>query len=155
MFCTKCGANIPDNAVVCPQCGAKTGNAQTTTNAGTVPPRPAVPLTDDEMIAKRIRDHAKTCAILWVVCGALQVLTCVGIIAGVWNIVIGVRALKSVENIQVGNRAVYDSYDNGLTMLIVGAVINFVFGLIVGCALSAYEFYIRDQVLKNRHVFGA
>ena len=82
-------------------------------------------------------------------------LTCVGIIAGVWNIVIGVRALKSVENIQVGNRAVYDSYDNGLTMLIVGAVINFVFGLIVGCALSAYEFYIRDQVLKNRHVFGA
>ena len=154
MFCTKCGANIPDNAVVCPQCGAQTGNAQTA-GANTVPPQPTAPLSEDEIIAKRIRDHAKTCSILWIVCGALQVLTCVGVIAGVWNIIIGARELKANGNIQVGNRSVYDTYDNSLTSLIIGAVINFVFGLLVGCALSAYEFYIRDQVLKNRRVFGA
>lgn len=154
MFCTKCGANIPDDAAVCPQCGASTGSAQTA-GANTVPPQPAAPLTDDEMVAKRIRDHAKTCAILWIVCGALQVLSCVGVIAGVWNIIMGVREYKGIETIKAGNRAVYDTYDNGLTMLIIGAAVNFVFGLLVGCALSAYEFYIRDQVLKNRHVFGA
>ena len=154
MFCTKCGANIPDNAAVCPRCGAKTGNAQTA-SANTVPPQPTAPLSEDEIIAKRIRDHAKTCSILWIVCGALQVLTCVGVIAGVWNIIIGARELKANGNIQVGNRSVYDTYDNSLTSRIIGAVINFVFGLLVGCALSAYEFYIRDQVIKHRRVFGA
>ena len=78
-----------------------------------------------------------------------------GVVAGVWNIIIGARELKANGNIQAGNRSVYDTYDNSLTSLIIGAVINFVFGLLVGCALSAYEFYIRDQVLKNRRVFGA
>ena len=154
MFCTKCGANVPENANVCPQCGnAIGGQQQTASGSQTVPP--PTPLTDDEIVVKRIKDNAKLCAILWIVVGALQCLSCVGIIAGVWNIVIGVRELKFSETIVQGNRAIFDTYDNSMTMLIIGAVINFVFGLLVGCALSVFEFYIRDQVIKNRKVFGA
>ena len=41
-FCTQCGAQIDDNAVICPSCGAKTNNANTNANnnfnAGFTPP---------------------------------------------------------------------------------------------------------------------
>lgn len=150
MFCTKCGANLPDDAYACSQCGAIVGSKP----AGeTVPP--VQPSDDDVSTVKRIRDNAKTCATLWIVLGAIQCLTCVGIIAGVWNIVMGVRGIKAVETIVPGNRAVYEAYDNSMTMLIISAVINFLLGGFIGCGLSAFEYAIRDQVIKNKKAFGA
>lgn len=151
MFCTKCGANLPDDAELCTQCGAAIGGQQTR-NSNPIPPMAS---GEEENAVKRIRDNAKLCAILWIVVGGIQCLSCVGIIAGVWNIVIGVRELKAVENIVLGNRAVYDNYDKSMTIIIIGAVINFMLGGLIGCALSAFEYYIRDQVIKNRKAFGA
>ncbi|MGN1249693.1 MAG: zinc-ribbon domain-containing protein [Candidatus Spyradocola sp.] len=154
MFCTKCGANIPDNMAFCPQCGAATGSAPNTTYAPPTPPPPQ-PLTDDEIIVKRIRDNARACAVLWLIIGIVQTLACATIVAGVWNIVMAARELKSIENIQVGNRAVYDAYDKALNMNIAGTAINLFLGAVFGCVLSGFEFYIRDQVIKNHRVFGA
>ena len=43
-----------------------------------------------------------------------------------------------------------------LSMLLgAGTAINFFLGAFIGCALSVFEFYIRDQVIKNHRVFGA
>ena len=157
MFCTKCGANIPDNMAFCPQCGAATGSAPNASASYTAPtpPPPPQPLTDDEIIVKRIRDNARICAVLWLIIGIVQVLACATIVAGVWNIVVAARELKSIENIQVGNRAVFDAYDKALNMDIAGTAINFFLGAFVGFALSVFEFYIRDQVIKHHRVFGA
>lgn len=158
MFCKNCGANNPDNVAFCAECGAQMAEEQQEVQyeapVNDVPPQTAVS-EEDEMAVKRIRDNAKLCAILWIVVGAFQVLSCIGAFAGGWNIVMGIRGLKFTESIVPGNRAVYDYYDKAMNTLIVGAVINFVLGLLVGCALSAFEFYIRDSVLKNKKAFGA
>ena len=165
MFCSNCGANNVNEADFCVECGArleKEPPQQPVVEepvvqqpvAETVPPQ-AAPDAEDEITVKRIHDNVKICAILWIVIGAFQCISCAFIISGVWNIIMGIRELKFANAIVPGNRAVYDYYDNAMTNLIVGAVINFLFGLLVGCALSAFEFYIRDQVLKNRKAFGA
>ena len=154
MFCRNCGTENADNAAFCAQCGAKL--AEETKNAEQATVVNAAPMTDDdEMTVKRIRDNAKLCSILWIVIGAFQVLSCLGAFAGGWNIVMGIRGLKFCESIVPGNRAVYEYYDKSMNTLIAGAIINFLLGLLVGCALSAFEFFIRDSVLKNKKAFGA
>ena len=158
MFCANCGANNPDQAEFCTQCGAKLNAEQQKATQQPVVENAApkaAPVVDEENAVKRIHDNARLCAILWIVVGAFQCSSCVGIVAGVWNIVIGIRELKFAESIIPGNRAVYEYYDKAQTSMIIGAAINFVFGLLVGCALSVFECVIRDQVIKNKKVFGA
>lgn len=178
MFCSNCGAQLPDDFKVCPQCGAAVEGApeikdetptqqpETTyaepeqpvnTVAETAQPKQEYTgnISDDEMAVNRIRDMAKICAIMWIVIGGFQCLTCVPIVAGVWNIYMGIRSFKSLGAFVPGNRAIFESYNNGLTNIIITAVINFFLGGMLPIALSAFEFVIRDQVLKNKHLFGA
>ena len=170
MFCVNCGANNANDAEYCVECGAKLEQPIVQPVAEPVVEPIAEPVSapveepvvqqsatvsDEEMAVKRIRDNAKLCAILWIVIGVFQCISCVGVVAGGWNIVMGIRGLKFSQSIVPGNRAVYEAYDRSMTNLIIGAVVNFVFGLLIGCALSAFEFFIRDQVLKNRKAFGA
>ena len=149
MYCPKCGSNVPENCAACPTCGAAVPVRPQ------VKAEPAVSADEAEITAKRIRDNAKICAILWIVVGAFQCLTCAGAICGVWNIVMGVRGLSFAKTIVPGNRQVYERYDSSMTMIVITAVINFLLGLIVGCGVSVFEFIIRDQVIKNKKVFGA
>lgn len=127
---------------------------QQQTESNQTPPQ-AGNAMDDEVTVKRIRDMAKLCSILWIVLGGIQILSCVGVIAGAWNVVMGIRGVKFAESIVPGNRAVYTYYDNAMTSMIIGAVINFTLGLFVGVALSVFDFIIRDQVIKNKRAFGA
>jgi hypothetical protein len=41
----------------------------------------------------------------------------------------------------------------GLGMLIVIGIINFLFGALIGLVLVGVDLYVRDQILKNRHLF--
>ena len=151
--CSVCRAAADRPYLFCPRCGAKLGAAA---------PRPAArPVSagtvtsDDEAAAKRVRDHVKTCAILWIVVGCFQVLSCVCLISGVWNIFWGIKELGYAKTIQAGDPAVYRTWDGALTSIIIGAVVNFLFGLVIGCILSVYDFIIRDMVMKNKKAFHA
>ena len=178
MFCSNCGTQLPDDFKVCPQCGTPVEGASEKNNeiptqqpetAYAEPEQPvnnvmetAQPkqsntgnISEEEMAVNRIRDMAKVCSIMWIVIGGFQCLSCVAIIAGAWNIYMGVRSFKSLNAFVPGNRALFESYNNGLTNIIITAVINFFLGGMLPIALSAFEFVIRDQVLKNKHLFGA
>lgn len=121
------------------------------------PPLPqSVPFAtprDDMMTISRIADYERISGILWIVLGIIQICTIVGIIAGVWNVFAGFSRRKMVPLIQARNPCVPTSYRNGLTMLIVIAVINFLLGGVIGIAFVAFDFYIRDLVMKNSVLF--
>ena len=112
-------------------------------------------MNDPQNIAKRTRDLKRLCAVLWIVIGILLCLTCVGIVAGIWNIIYGAKALKFADTIQAGNRSVYAAFDADLNSLTVGLILNLILGLGLGCALAIVELFLRDRVLKNKEVFGA
>ena len=87
MFCSHCGAVIPDGSQFCPQCGGSCAEPQAPVA------QPEVNVNDPQNIAKRTRDLKRLCAVLWIVIGILLCLTCVGIVAGIWNIIFWAKAL--------------------------------------------------------------
>lgn len=143
------GGVIPDGSQFCPQCGGSCAEPQAPVA------QPEVNVNDPQNIAKRTRDLKRLCAVLWIVIGILLCLTCVGIVAGIWNIIYGAKALKFADTIQAGNRSVYTAFDADLNSLTVGLILNLILGLGLGCALAIVELFLRDRVLKNKEVFGA
>ena len=118
MFCSHCGAVIPDGSQFCPQCGGSCAEPQAPVA------QPEVNVNDPQNIAKRTRDLKRLCAVLWIVIGILLCLTCVGIVAGIWNIIYGAKALKFADTIQAGNRSVYAAFDADLNSLTVALAVR-------------------------------
>lgn len=144
MLCSNCGKEVPEGYAFCPGCGRKMGQE----NPSVQPPK-----TPAEEIAKEIRDDTRTSAILWIVIGSVQILGCITIIAGVWNLVMGIRRLNLSETVTPGNPEVYQAFDSGLTNIIVTAVLNFILGGVVFALLCIWDYFIRDKVIRNASVF--
>lgn len=144
MLCSNCGKEIPEGCAFCPGCGRKLGQE----NPAVQPPK-----TPAEEIAKEIRDDTRTSAILWIVIGSIQILGCITIIAGIWNLVMGIRRLNLSDTIVPGNPGVYQAFDSGLTNIIVTAVLNFILGGVVFALLCIWDYFIRDKVIRNASVF--
>ena len=66
MFCSHCGAVIPDGSQFCPQCGGSCAEPQAPVA------QPEVNVNDPQNIAKRTRDLKRLCAVLWIVIGILR-----------------------------------------------------------------------------------
>lgn len=109
--------------------------------------------SNDELIIRRLADYEKISAILWIGLGILQVLSLVGIIAGIWNIIAAYARFQIVPRIRArdpGIPAIYES----LGGIILIAIVNLLVGGVIGILFVAFDLYVRDQVLKNQHLFG-
>lgn len=139
MHCTHCGHQNTYGAGFCIHCGAQ------------LQPPPAQ--SDASGIVKRVADNHQLSAILWIVLGALQILGCITIVAGIWNLIIGIRQLGSVKAIVPNNPNVYRDFDASFGMIIASGIINLVLGGVIGVSISVLDYYNRDMVLRNKHVF--
>jgi uncharacterized membrane protein len=108
---------------------------------------------DANAVANRVRDYEKTSGILWIVIGILQVISFVTIIAGVWNIYAGFTRIKLAGRIQSHQNWVVPTFERALNGIIIIAVINLIFGGVLGIAIAGFDYYIRDYVLKNKEAF--
>src|SRR5258708_3319260 len=106
----------------------------------------------DVTLIRRMAPYERVSGWLWIALGVLQALSLVLIIAGVWNIVVGVSRLKMAPRVERREASVPPSFE-GLAMLIVVGIINFLFGAVIGLILVGVHLYVRDQILKNRHLF--
>jgi hypothetical protein len=107
----------------------------------------------DVTLVRRIATYERVSGWFWIVLGVLQIMSLFLIIAGVWNIVAGVSRLKMAPRVERREASVPPAFE-GLAMLIVVGVINFLFGAMIGLVLVGVDLYVRDLVLKNRHLFA-
>lgn len=133
-YCATCGRHLPQHA---PQ--------------ASVPRAAAI---SDELMLARIADYERVSAILWLILGIVQVLLIVTIIAGVWNIFAATSRFKMSPLIRARDAGVPAAYEAGLVQLVILGALNFFLGAAVGVVFVIFDFYIRDLVLKHRHLFG-
>lgn len=113
---------------------------------------PGAAYADPDSTIRRIADYERVSGILWIVIGALQCLTLIGIIAGIWNIVAGISRIRVVPIILQRDPRVPAIFE-GIGQLIVIGVINLFLGGVFGVLFVIFDFFIRDMVLRNRHLF--
>lgn len=137
--------------VDCPSCGTKLkikpeGISRKEYKQATAP-------TAAEQIAARIRKCEVISGILWLIIGIVQLILVWTAAAGVWNIFFSIMRLRSVKNIQAGNSELVQWYDGRKNWLIAFAIVNLVLGGVIGVFLVAFDWWVRDYVLKNKAAF--
>lgn len=106
----------------------------------------------DEATVRRIAEYERISAIVWTVIAAVQILTLVGIIAGLWNLYAAWTRFRIVPHIQARNREVPAAFES-ITGLVIIGLINLFLGGVIGVIGVVLDFVVRDHVLKNRHLF--
>jgi len=102
---------------------------------------------------RRIADYERVSCWLWLVLGILQLVSVVAALAGIWNILAAKSRWNLPDRIRQRDETVPEDYE-GLGQLIVLGIVNLLFGAAVGVVFVIFDFVIRDQVLKNRHLFS-
>ena len=108
--------------------------------------------TEDQQLIRRIADYERLASILWIVLGVLQVCMVWTAVAGIWNIVAGFSRRDLPRRIRELDPTIPKAYES-ITQLVILGVVNLVLGAFVGVFFVAFDFYIRDKVLANTHLF--
>ena len=146
-YCSHCGAEVNDEAVVCIKCGCSVGNQQKVS---------ATDVNNDSVVEVAVQ-RIKTNAIIWLVIAGFQIVlgffTVFTLIVGVLNLIYALQDLnfcKSFANKPVGLVARVEP----LTMPIITLIYNLLIGGIIGVAGSIYYFIaLRGYVLENKTAF--
>ncbi len=106
----------------------------------------------DDTTLRRIHDWEHLSSIFWIIWGVMQCFTGYLIIAGIWNIVNGIAARKLLPRILAREVTIPNDYEPVAPLVIIG-IVNLVFGGVIGVGFVIFDFWIRDMVLKNKHLF--
>ena len=151
-FCTHCGKEILDEAVICVGCGCAVEGKAPQTAAATAP--------DMVTLLNTLSQRIYTNAIIWLVIGALQVLGGIFInwfllVVGVLNVISSVQDMNYRKTLLQKPTGIVAKFEP-----IVGPVItliyNLIFGGIIGVVGSIYYFVaIRNFVMENKQHFAS
>lgn len=108
--------------------------------------------SSDTSVVRRLAEYERWSGWTWLVLGIILVLTGVGVIAGAWNIYASITRIKFAPRVERRDASVPAAVEPLKWYVIIG-VVNLVFGGVVGVVLVGVELYVRDQILKNRHLF--
>ncbi|MBQ9859817.1 MAG: zinc ribbon domain-containing protein [Clostridia bacterium] len=150
-FCTHCGKELLDAAVICPGCGCAVEGQ------GGVP---GVTAADGNALLTKLSERVKTNGIIWLVIAVLQmigglVFNWFLLVVGVLNIVSAIKDLQSSKTIPQNPVGIVKNAEP-LTGPIITLVYNLVIGGIIGVAGSIYYFIaIRNFVMENKETFLA
>lgn len=105
-------------------------------------------------VSKTLSEREKLSAIIWLVIGILQVLSIAFFVSGAWNIYAAITRFKQAQAVLNPWKGIVKSYDNWMSNIIIGLVINLIFGGMFGVLGSLYDmFAVRGYVLSNRKVY--
>ena len=148
-YCTKCGNEMFDEAVVCVKCGCAVNNTATSSGYSGYRSRD---------LLRQLSDRVKIDGIIWLVIGILQVLAglfwnWILLIIGALNIVTAVQDLSYSKTVLERPMGIVDKF-RPLTGPIITLVYNLIFGGVIGVAGTIYYLIgVRDFVLKNETAF--
>ena len=143
-FCTHCGKELFDEAVICPGCGCQAepqGQSDFRQASGAHP------------LVVKLAEKVKTNAIIWLIIGLLQCLSGVLIIVGILNIMSSIKDMNYSKNLPQNPVNIVATFEP-VSMPIIVFVYNLIFGGVIGVVGSIYYFVaIRGFVMENRTVF--
>lgn len=147
-FCTYCGAEVNENAVICTKCGC---------------PIPKLDNYNDDfgqkievidVISKRIRTNG----IIWIAVGLLQIflgifINWILIIVGVLNLISSSQDLKYSKTFPKNPVGIVSKVEP-LILPIIVLIYNFFIGGVIGVVGSIYYLVaVRGYVLENKQIF--
>jgi Family of unknown function (DUF5362) len=158
MFCGNCGNETNEGNRFCSSCGQAqrldpmSASFAVPVNAplGYAPAGPWE--TPEQTLIRRLSEYVKWSGIAWIILGAIQILTVVAALAGVWNIFAGITRIRTGKAIKARSALVPAAFE-GITGLVIIGIINLVLGGFVGVILVGVDFFLRDKVLTNAHLF--
>jgi len=133
----------------------------TPTPVSVLPPIPTVPppvpptltlTTDEQDCIRRIADYERIACYFWIVLGVVQICLIATAIAGIWNIFASISRWNLPEKVRSRDARIPKAYQDISQLIIIG-VVNLLLGGVIGVVFVAFDFYIRDMVLKNSHLF--
>lgn len=141
-YCTKCGKELFDEAVICMGCGCRTEDSQKNES-----------IESDELL-NTLSQRIHTDAIIWLVIGAIQLFTGVFFIVGILNIISAINDMKYSKEVLQNPSGIVERYEP-LTMPIIVFAYNLIFGGVIGIVGSIYYFVsIRGFVMENKAYFA-
>ena len=119
-----------------------------------VPARLTTPLGEpaEMTLSRRIGEYLHVSGVIWIVLGILQIISIFGIIAGAWNIYAGITRFRAADLATSRDYRTVKCFEN-ISGLVVIAIINLLFGGVIGLILVGFDFFIRDKIIKNAHLF--
>lgn len=108
--------------------------------------------TEEQHLIRRIADYERLSCIFWIVLGVIQICMLWTAIAGVWNIIASITRWKLPDRIRQRDPTIPKTYES-ITQLVIIGIVNVVLGAFIGVIFIAFDFYIRDKVLTNSHLF--
>lgn len=151
-FCTYCGNEVNENAVVCLKCGCAIPKQGTYSNNQT-----SNAYISPETLVNTVTQRIKTNSIIWIVIGSLQIL--IGIfnwlllVVGILNLVSAIYDLKFTKSFAdkpVGIIAKVKPIGGTIAVLIYNLLIGGVVGVL---AVVYYFIAVRSYVLENESTF--
>jgi len=151
-YCTHCGKELLDEAVICVGCGCAVGgqNNQTANNI----------VADGTALLNTLSQRLNTNGIIWLVIGILQILGGIFfnwflLIVGVLNIISSVQDMQYSKTLLENPTGIVAKFEP-LTGPIITLVYNLVIGGVIGVIGSIYYFLaIRNYVMENKQFFAS
>lgn len=103
-------------------------------------------------IISQIADYQKASNITWLIIAIIQIITIVCIIAGIWNLIATITNWELPKKILNRDDNVPEMYKSIVGYFIIG-IVNLLVGGIIGIILLGFDLYIRNLILKNKHLF--
>ena len=151
-YCTHCGKELFDEAVICVGCGCAVTDHNKATTTGTT--------IANSALLNILSQRLNTNGIIWLVIGILQILGGVFIdwfllIVGVLNIISSVQDMQYSKTLLESPTGIVAKFEP-LTMPIIALVYNLVIGGVIGVVGSIYYFIaIRNYVMENKPYFAS
>lgn len=145
-FCTHCGKELFDEAVICPGCGCATAAA--------------VPTAAKDDLLTKLSERIKMNSIIWMVIAVIQIIiglcgTWLPLIVGILNIISAVKDMNYSKAVLENPNGIVANYEP-LTSPVITLVYNLVIGGVIGVIGSVYYFIgLRGFVLENKNAFLA
>lgn len=151
-YCTHCGKEIMDEAVICVGCGCAVAGQPTmkTNNA----------FVDGNTLINTLSQRLNTNGIIWLVIGILQILGGAFInwfllIVGVLNIISSIQDMQYSKTLSKNPIGIVAKFEP-ITGPIVTLIYNLVIGGVIGVIGSIYYFVaIRNYVMENKRFFAS
>lgn len=103
-------------------------------------------------IISKISDYQKASNITWLIIAIIQICSIVCIIAGIWNLIATITNWELPKRILSKDDTIPQIYESIVGYFIIGLV-NLLVGGVIGLVLLCFDLYIRNLILKNKHLF--